>query len=181
MPSDDARTDEQEAENDTNESVGMRRRDVLNAARVAGVGAITAGFTGVTSAKTEQYVAAPVTLAAAGELGYDERNRGEAALAEVAPVGASGATLVNQFAEYVGNGAGLGLVATPAPVVDGQQLNPLARMSPGEILTGKANGVLLRHLAAGTGRWSGNAGPSYSTGCRQPCSASRQPSSPSSG
>lgn len=130
----------------------MRRRDFLNAAGVAGVGAITTGFAGVTAAETDRHVATPVTLADAGELGYDERDRGEAELADVAPVNPGEATLVNQFAEYAGNAAGLGLVATPAPEVDGRQLNPLARMSPGEILAGEANGVLLRHLAVGGNR-----------------------------
>jgi hypothetical protein len=127
----------------------LSRRDLLNATKAAGAGAIITGVAGCSGLTSRRYEAAPVGLGEnASDLGYGLQRADSTEIStQEAALGIDlEATLVNHYAAYHGPEATFALAALPAVAEGGQTLNPLADMPLAELPTAEQATPLLRQV-----------------------------------
>lgn len=106
--------------------------------------------------QTKQYVAEPATLdSEAGSLGFSLRNNRQIETTREESVGGSTLklTIVSHTAGYDGESTSFGAAATPQVEEAGQVLNPVAKASLSDLVSGDAGGQYLRDTPLGDKSW----------------------------
>lgn len=147
-------TDDETTRGDDTAGRTLSRRDLLNATKAAGAGAIITGVAGCSGLTSRRYEAAPVGLGEnASGIGYSLQRADSTEIStQEAAFGIDlEATLLNHYAAYRGPETTFALAALPAIEEGGQTLNPLADRDLGALPTADQASPLLHQVDIGQG------------------------------